>query len=75
MVTTITIVIAMLFSFLLGATLVTKAIQLGLRWQIQTNNKQEPVIKPVMPEKQPEPPKQEYTQEIIKEWLYGQEVE
>ena len=75
MVTTIIIIISILLSFMIGVICTTKAIQLGLRWQIQTNNKQEPEIKSVITPKQPESPKQEYTKEIINEWLYGQGVE
>lgn len=63
-----------LLAFLAGFFCAIKAVQIGLRWQIQTNAKQEPTISnpvtEVIAENKAEKANQ-HTKEVINEWLYG----
>jgi hypothetical protein len=69
--------ISLLGAFLAGFLVCLKAVQVGLRWQIQTSEKKEPELKgPV--EKVVEAVQQKQAtqannlqKEIINEWLYG----
>jgi hypothetical protein len=69
--------ISLLVSFLAGFLVCLKAVQVGLRWQIQTAEKKEPELKgPIQPIVEAVQQKQttqanNLQKEIINEWLYG----
>lgn len=66
--------IFILLAFLAGFFCAIKAVQIGLRWQIQTEVKQEPTLNnpvaEVIAENKAEKANQ-YTKEVLNEWLYG----
>lgn len=68
------IYVFILLAFIIGFFCAIKAVQIGLRWQIQTNAKQEPVLNnPIVDtitQNKAEKANQ-YTKELINEWLYG----
>jgi uncharacterized protein YneF (UPF0154 family) len=79
MVNTIVIIIGLLISFLLGFFCATKSMQIGLRWKIQIEKKQEPVmdsiVKPVVTAIQQNKVNnvENYNEKLMREWMYGGE--
>ena len=67
-------IIGLLLAFLAGFFCAIKSVQLGLRWQIQTEQKQEPVlsnpITEVIENKQVEDANKA-TAQLVDEWLNG----
>jgi hypothetical protein len=66
------IIIAMTLAFVAGVFSCLKSVQLGLRWKIQAENKQEPVmtipnpIQPIIEHKE-----QKEAKSIFNEWVNG----
>ena len=73
---TILLIICIPASIALTGFIVLKSVQLGLRWQIQAIQKQEPTmelknpIQPIVEQKQTEKQEQ-YVNQVIDEWLNG----
>ena len=67
-------IIGLLLAFMAGFFFAIKSVQLGLRWQIQTEQKQEPVlsnpITEVIENKQVEDANKA-TAQLMDEWLNG----
>lgn len=74
----IIVVIGLLLAFVTGFFCATKAIQIGLRWRLQTDSKQSPTLdSPIQPiintihqSKADELSK--YSKDQMKEWMYGE---
>lgn len=64
-------IIAVLLAFVVGFFVAIKAVQLGLRWQVQIAHKQEPSINSPIPPKQTKDAST-YTKAQIDEWLNGE---
>lgn len=72
---TILLIICIPVSIALTGFIVLKSVQLGLRWQMQTIQKQEPSmqtnpIQPIIETKQTEKQEQ-YVNQVLDEWLNG----
>jgi hypothetical protein len=62
----------MALAFIAGVFCSLKSVQLGLKWQIQTEQKQEPTLTIPNPIKEHKEAKQvQYTNDIMSEWLNG----
>ena len=75
---TIAIITGLLLSFVIGFFCATKAIQIGLRWQLQTNSNQQPTfdspIKTIVDSKQQEKADEitKYSKDQMREWMHGE---
>ena len=76
---TIVIIIGLLLAFITGFFCAIKSVQLGLRWQIQAERKQEPVVNsPIAPivnavQQAKAEEINKYAKEQAQEWLFGKE--
>ena len=73
---TIVIIIGLLLAFVTGFFCAIKAVNLGLRWQIQTENKQEPIFN--TPTLVPKPTVNtadiaKYSKDQMNEWMFGKD--
>jgi hypothetical protein len=76
---TISVIIGVLLAFVTGFFCAVKSVQIGLRWQLQTENKQEPtittpvsvVVDSVRQAKVDELNK--YSVEQMREWMHGEQ--
>jgi hypothetical protein len=70
--------ISLLIAYLAGFFTCLKAVQMGLRWQIQTSEKKEPELKgPIQPiveavQQRKTDEINQYAKEQIQEWLFGE---
>lgn len=78
MVDYIVLSISLLIAFLAGFFTAIKAVQLGLKWQIQTAEKKEPELhSPIQPiveavQQRKTDEINQYAKEQIQEWLFGE---
>jgi hypothetical protein len=74
----ILLIIGLLIAYLAGFFTCLKAVQMGLRWQIQTAEKKEPELhSPIQPIVETIQQKKadeinQYAKEQIQEWLFGE---
>jgi hypothetical protein len=71
-----TIALSMALAFIAGVFCCLKSVQLGLKWQIQTSDKQTPTLEIPNPIKEHTQAKQaekqvQFTNDIMDEWLNG----
>ena len=68
------IIIGLLLAFVTGFFCAIKALHIGLTWKIQTENKQEPILKnPIVEiiDTKKQANLEKYSKEKISEWMYG----
>lgn len=75
---TIALIIAIPITAIVVGFLTLKSVQLGLKWQVQTANKQEPELKtPIVSAVQEHraAANVEQNNELMKEWMFGEDGE
>ena len=75
---TIILIIGLLLAFVTGFFVALKSMQIGLRWNIQTTNKQEPELhSPIAPivetiQQSKVDKANKYSTEQVNEWMFGE---